>query len=96
MTNKFDELKQKIASAKKEAGLAKPENNDEQGRKDMSFGWKVGIEMFSAVAVGLIIGRLADGYFETNPWLTIIFLFIGAAAGVLNIYKLAIKNQSDK
>ena len=40
-----------------------------------------------AIALGLWFGRLADGWLHTGPWLTIVFLVLGAAAGVLNVIR---------
>lgn len=48
---------------------------------------RIGIEMFSAVAVGLAIGWLLDAWLGTKPWLMIVFFFMGAAAGILGVYR---------
>jgi len=48
----------------------------------------------SAVAVGTIIGFILDSWFDTKPWLIIIFFFLGAAAGILNVIRTA--NQMQK
>ncbi len=45
--------------------------------------------MVSAVIVGFIIGWLLDNWLGTNPWLKIVFILLGAAAGMLNVYRLA-------
>ena len=47
----------------------------------------------AAVAVGTIIGFILDTWFDTKPWLIIIFFFLGAAAGILNVIKAANKMQ---
>lgn len=48
---------------------------------------RIGIEMVSAVAVGLGIGWLLDSWLGTKPWLMIVFFFMGAAAGMLGVYR---------
>ena len=48
---------------------------------------RIGIEMFSAIAVGLGIGWLLDRWLGTAPWLMIVFFFMGAAAGILGVYR---------
>ena len=45
-------------------------------------------------------GRWLDGYFETEPWLTISFAFFGGFAGVYNFIKTVLllnkKQKSEK
>ena len=60
----------------------------------MGNAFKLGTELIAAVAVGTIIGFILDSWFDTKPWLIIIFLFLGAAAGMLNVIKAANKMQS--
>ena len=55
---------------------------------------KLGTELVAAVAVGTIIGFILDNWFDTKPWLLIIFFFLGAAAGMLNVIRTA--NQMQK
>ena len=50
----------------------------------MGSAFKLGTELVSAVAVGTIIGFILDSWFDTKPWLIIIFFFLGTAAGILN------------
>jgi len=45
------------------------------------------------VAVGTIIGFILDNWFDTKPWLMIFFFFLGSAAGILNVIKVAKKMQ---
>ena len=60
----------------------------------MGSAFKLGTELVAAVAVGTIIGFILDSWFGTKPWLIIIFFFLGAAAGMLNVIKTA--NQMQK
>ena len=59
----------------------------------MGSAFKLGTELVAAVAVGTIIGFILDSWFDTKPWLIIIFFFLGAAAGILNVIKAANKMQ---
>ena len=54
---------------------------------------RIGSELVAAVFVGGIIGFLLDTWLNTKPWLTILFLFLGNAAGLLNIFRLT-SNQN--
>ena len=60
----------------------------------MGSAFKLGTELVAAVAVGTIIGFILDSWFDTKPWLIIIFFFLGAAAGMLNVIRTA--NQMQK
>lgn len=51
----------------------------------------MGIAMVVSTFIGLLIGLYLDKYFGTKPWLTIIFLLFGIAAGFRNIYLMARK-----
>ena len=48
----------------------------------------VGISMVAATCIGLFIGIYLDKWLDTKPWMTIILLGIGIAAGFRNIYIL--------
>ncbi len=56
--------------------------------------FKLGTELVAAVVVGTIIGFILDSWFGTKPWLIIIFFFLGAAAGMINVIRTA--NQMQK
>ena len=62
----------------------------------MGNAFKLGTELVAAVAVGTIIGFILDSWFDTKPWLIIIFFFLGAAAGMLNVIRAANKMQKEE
>ena len=57
--------------------------------------FKLGTELVAAVAVGTIIGFILDSWFDTKPWLIIIFFFLGATAGMLNDIRTANRIQEE-
>jgi len=57
--------------------------------------FKLGTELVAAVAVGTIIGFILDSWFDTKPWLIIIFFFLGAVAGMLNVFRTANRMQKE-
>ena len=61
----------------------------------MGSAFKLGTELVSAVVVGTIIGFILDSWFDTKPWLMIIFFFLGAAAGMLNVVRTANRMQRE-
>ena len=56
--------------------------------------FKLSTELVAAVLVGTIIGFILDNWFDTKPWLIIIFFFVGVIAGILNVIKSAKKLQN--
>ena len=83
----------KIAKSK----LKKPlENSNEKRGSFLGNAFKLGTELVAAVAVGTIIGFILDSWFDTKPWLLVIFFFLGAAAGMLNIIRVANKMQKEE
>ena len=69
------------------------ENDKENRGSFMGNAFKLGSELVAAVLVGTIIGFILDTWFDTKPWLIIIFFFLGAAAGMLNVIRAANKMQ---
>ena len=61
----------------------------------MGSAFKLGTELVAAVVVGTIIGFILDSWFDTKPWLIIIFFFLGTAAGILNVIRTANKMQKE-
>ena len=56
--------------------------------KSLAFLSSVGITMVAATFVGLAMGYYLDKWLETDPWMTLIFLFLGIVSGFRNIYIL--------
>ena len=82
----------KIAKSK----IKKQFDNDNEKRGSfMGSAFKLGTELVAAVAVGTIIGFILDTLFDTKPWLIIIFFFLGAAAGMLNVIREANRMQKE-
>jgi ATP synthase protein I len=55
----------------------------------LGLGLRIGVEMVSALGVGLAMGWGLDRWLGTKPWLMVVFFFLGAAAGILNVYRAA-------
>ena len=53
----------------------------------LGYGFRIGVELVSALLVGVGIGWLLDRWLGTQPWLLILFFLLGAGAGVLNVYR---------
>ena len=82
----------KIAKSK----IEKQINSDSEKKGAfMGSAFKLGTELVAAVAVGTIIGFILDSWFDTKPWLIIIFFFLGTAAGITNVIRTANRMQKE-
>ncbi len=55
----------------------------------MGAGFRIAVEFLSALVVGTVVGYGLDSWLGTRPWLMIVFFFIGAAAGFVNVIRVA-------
>ena len=89
-----NDLKTRLKIAKSKY---KNKNQSEKDNQKSSFGkaFQLSTELVSAVLVATIIGFILDNWFDTKPWLIIIFFFIGVAAGIMNVVRSAKRMQKD-
>ncbi len=69
-----------------------PKKHMSQGsgfRQGMSIAFRLGVEMAVATFLGAVMGYALDRFFNTKPWLMVIGLFFGVAAGGLGVYRVA-------
>ena len=93
MTNPED-LKTRLKIAKSKIKNQMLSESEKKG-SFMGSAFRLGTELVASVGVGTIIGFILDSWFDTKPWLIIIFFFLGAAAGMLNVIKAANRMQKD-
>ena len=89
-----EDFKTRLKIAKSKIKKQLDEENEKRG-SFMGNAFKLGTELVAAVAVGTIIGFILDNWFDTKPWLIIIFFFLGAAAGMLNVIRTANRMQKE-
>lgn len=53
----------------------------------MGVGLRVGVEMLSALVVALAIGWYLDRWLHTSPLFLVVFVLLGGAAGVANVWR---------
>lgn len=57
----------------------------------------IGLALPSSIIVGVVFGWLLDKAFGTRPWLILIFFVLGAASGVMSLFRaLAKYEKADK
>ena len=73
----------------KAAGVGDEEAGDEKERGGAGSAFRMATDLVAALIVGVGIGLLLDYWLGTKPWFLIGFFVLGAAAGMLNVYKVA-------
>ena len=85
-----EKLKDRLKNARKKLKVEK--ENPQTSNIGQAF--KLSTELVAAVLVGTIIGFILDNWFDTKPWLIIIFFFVGVVAGIFNVIRSAKKLQN--
>ena len=83
--SKIKNLKDRINKLDNSSDLKK---NKIENKSGISFGFRIGIEIVSALVIGTTIGIIVDKYLNSKPFGLIIFFILGAMAGFLNIYRV--------
>lgn len=90
--NERDGFEQRLREARVRQGLEQPPKVGDGGGGlppgVMGLGFRAGVEVVSALAVGVVVGLLLDRWLGTGPWLLMLFFVVGSAAGILNVYRL--------
>jgi len=89
-----EDFKTRLKIAKSKIKKQIISDNEKRG-SFMGNAFKLGTELVASVGVGTIIGFILDSWFGTKPWLIIIFFFLGAAAGMLNVIRTANRMQKE-
>lgn len=53
----------------------------------LGFAFRISTELVAGVALGVAIGLGLDYWLDSRPWFMIVFFFLGAGAGMLNVYR---------
>lgn len=86
-------FEERLKAARSRQGLEAPpkrfgEEPDSGGLSPLGIGLRVGVEMVSALVVALAIGYGLDRLFGTRPILMGVFVLLGGAAGILNVWRV--------
>jgi len=91
---RLDALGDKLAEARGRRGPEFTAAPQSQGQA-LGQALRLGIELVAGVAVGAFIGWALDRLFGTAPFLMVVFLGLGAAAGILNVVRTAKRMQAE-
>lgn len=90
---RLDALEGKLAKVE---GRRKPTPEAPEGhRRAMGQALRLSTELVAGVAIGGLIGWALDRLFGTAPFLMVVFLILGAAAGIMNVVRTANSMQGE-
>lgn len=81
----LDEFSRRLDAAR--GAGPEPENSNRSGSAALGRAFRVGSEMLAGLLVGGLLGLGLDTVLNTKPWLLLVGVFLGFAAGVLNVYR---------
>ena len=85
---KIEELDEKIRSVRRNVS----NNSEHKTKRELSPSFagiaaRAGVELVAGVAVGAGVGYGLDLWLNSSPWMLIVWFILGAAAGMMNVYR---------
>ncbi len=88
---RMEALQARIDAAK---ATQAPKPHTEEHYSQAQLAWRMVIELVAGLGIGFGIGYGLDALFGTTPWLMIVFIFLGLAAGVKTMMRSAAEVQA--
>lgn len=82
-----DDFERRLADAEKRRTSGVPPDR-KAGPSAWGVGARVGVELLSALVVGLAIGWGLDRWWHTSPLMLVVSVLLGGAAGIANVWRL--------
>ena len=90
---RLDTLGEQLAEV--QARHAPPPPPDSRARGEaLGYALRLAVELVAGVAVGGFIGWALDRWLGSAPFLMVVFLVLGAAAGMMNVFRAATAMQA--
>lgn len=96
MTEDNGSFDKRLRAALERRAAAGPKPDRDETASPMGIGARVGVELVAALMVAVAIGWGLDRWLGTMPWLTGVFVLLGGAAGVANVWRLMMPRASRK
>ncbi|MEM6761066.1 MAG: AtpZ/AtpI family protein [Pseudomonadota bacterium] len=92
-SDRLQALQARIDAAK---GNQAPQPSAPDPHSQAQLAWRMVIELVAGLGIGFGIGYGLDALLGTTPWLMIIFLFLGLAAGIQTMMRSANEVQRQR
>ncbi len=87
----LDKLGDRLRAAREQQKAEHPRGDTKiggpLGASSLGLAFRIGVEMVSALVVGVGIGVLLDWWLDTKPLFLVVFFLLGAGAGIVNVYR---------
>jgi ATP synthase protein I len=80
-------LDAQLKAARERNPVPESRSGPSEDKSGMALGMRLSAELLAGVLVGLGIGWALDRWLGTGPWLLLVFLLLGTAAGILNVIR---------
>ena len=87
MKAKLDDLNTRVNAAREASKPKKARGLNEANTYGIAT--RLVAELVAGLLVGVFVGWYLDQYFGTKPWLMIVMIMLGAAAGIINVMRAA-------
>lgn len=84
--DKLRDLEARINAAKAKDA---PKHHSEEHYSQANVAWRMVMELVAGLGIGFAVGYGLDSLFGTKPFLMVIFIFLGLAAGVKTMMRTA-------
>jgi len=92
----FDDLSARLNKARQASpNLADNTSSAQPENSGIGQAFRIGVDMLAALMVGTGMGWYLDHWLGTKPWFLIIFIFLGGAAGIMNVYRTGMRMVQD-
>ena len=92
-SDRLKALEARIAAAK-DAQVPRPRTPDPHSQAQLA--WRMVIELVAGLGIGFGMGYGLDLLLGTTPWLMIVFIFLGLAAGIQTMMRSAKEVQAQR
>ncbi|MFQ6018698.1 MAG: AtpZ/AtpI family protein [Kiloniellaceae bacterium] len=84
----LDDLDAKLRAAQAKRAARSGKTGPAAQGGGLSFALRIGVELVAALMIGVGIGIMLDRWLGTTPWMLVLFFVLGAAAGMLNVFRV--------
>jgi len=75
------------------SSMKKQESAHRQVTQAVNDGWVAGGSFFASILSGFLVGFFADRWLNTEPWLVIVGILVGAYSGFLRLWHYAKREE---
>jgi ATP synthase protein I len=91
-----DDFAARLAAARGRRDAGRETTSDVAARNtgQLGLGFRIAVDLLAGVAVGTGMGLALDRWLGTSPWLLLVFLMLGFAAGMTNMLRTVRANDA--